>query len=170
MRPSGLPTGQTPANFDCASQPAVQRSKLEAPATGAGLREEQGLLIRGPPGVGRTQGAVSLGVKAVECGFSVASYRLDELLHAMRQDAEGPPTRLKGKTSMKAGLVIIEGVGTEAFTRQEANLFFRLVSSRHRRGSLGITSNKDQLRDLEGGLKGRSWVGGIERVEGTRRL
>jgi DNA replication protein DnaC len=43
---------------------------------------------------------------------------------------------------MKAGLVIIDEVGFETFTREEANLFFRLVSYRYQRGSLCITSNK----------------------------
>jgi DNA replication protein DnaC len=142
LRLSGLPTGQTLANFDFAFQPAVQRSKLDALGTCAWLREKQGLLILGPPGVGKTHLAISLGVKAVESGFSVAFFRLDELLHAMRKDAEVPPTRLKGKKYMKAGLVIIDEVGFETFTRQEANLLFRLVSYRYRRGSLCITSNK----------------------------
>ena len=134
LRLSGLPTGQTLANFDFAFQPAVQRSKLEALATCAWLREKQGLLILGPPGVGKTHLAISLGVKAVECGFSVAFFRLEELLHAMRKDADVPPTRLKGKKYMKAGLVIIDEVGFETFTREEANLFFRLVSYRYQRG------------------------------------
>jgi len=142
LKLSGLPSGQTLANFDFAFQPAVERSKLEALATCARLREKQGLLILGPPGVGKTHLAVSLGVKAVECGFSVAFFRLEELLHAMRKDAEAPPTRLKGKKYMKAALVIIDEVGFETFTREEANLFFRLVSYRYQRGSLCITSNK----------------------------
>ena len=54
----------------------------------------------------------------------------------MRKDAEVPPTRLKGKKYMKAALVIIDEVGFETFTREEANLFFRLVSYRYQRGSL----------------------------------
>ena len=141
-RLSGLPTGQTLANFDFAFQPAVRRSKLDALGTCAWLREKQGLLILGPPGVGKTHLAISLGVKAVESGFSVAFFRRDELPHAMRKDAEVPATRLKGKKYMTAGLVIIDEVGFETFTREEANLFFRLVSSRYQRGSLRITSNK----------------------------
>ena len=72
----------------------------------------------------------------------MAFFRLEELLHAMRKDADVPPTRLKGKKYMKAGLVIIDEVGFETFTREEANLFFRLVSYRYQRGSLCITSNK----------------------------
>jgi DNA replication protein DnaC len=142
LRLSGLPVGQTLANFDFAFQPAVERSKLEALATCAWLRDKQGLLILGPPGVGKTHLAIALGVKAVECGFSVAFFRLEELLHAMRQDAHVPPARLKGKKYMKAGLVIIDEVGFETFSREEANLFFRLVSYRYQRGSLCITSNK----------------------------
>ena len=66
----------------------VQRSEARWLATCSWLREKQGLLILGPPGVGKTHLAVSLGVKAVECGFSVAFFRLEELLHAMRKDAD----------------------------------------------------------------------------------
>src|SRR5262249_19304880 len=72
LRLSGLPTGQTLSNFDFAFQPAIQRSKLEAVATFAWLRGKPALLVLGPPGVGETHLAVSLGVKAVGCGFSVA--------------------------------------------------------------------------------------------------
>ena len=54
LRLSGLPTGQTLANFDFAFQPAVQRSRLDALSTCVWLREKQGLLILGPPGVGKT--------------------------------------------------------------------------------------------------------------------
>jgi DNA replication protein DnaC len=43
---------------------------------------------------------------------------------------------------MKAGLVIIDEEGFETFTREEANLFFRLVSYRYQRGSLCITSKR----------------------------
>jgi DNA replication protein DnaC len=153
LQHSGLPSGPTLANFDFAFQPAVERSKLEALATCAWVRERQGLLILGPPGVGKTHLAVSLGVKAVECGFSVAFFRLEELLHAMRKDAEMPPTRLKGKKYMKAGLVIIDEVGFEEFTRAEANLLFRLVSYRYQRGSLCLTSNKS-IKEWPGMLAG----------------
>ena len=81
-------------------------------------------------------------MRAVVSGFSVAFFRLEELLRAMRKDADVPPTRLKGKKDMKAGPVIIDEVGFGTFTREEANLFFRLVSYRYQRGSLCTTSNK----------------------------
>lgn len=143
---SALPTGQTIANFDFAFQPCVERSKIEALATGAWVREKHSLLILGPPGVGKTHLAVALGSKAVECGFSVAFYRLDELLHVMRTHADVPPKQLRRQKYMKPALLIIDEVGFQPFTREDASLFFRLVSYRYGRGSILITSNKS-VRD-----------------------
>lgn len=142
LRLSGLPTGQTISNFDFAFQPAIERSRIEALATCTWLKEKQCLLILGPPGVGKTHLAVALGVRAVECGFSVAYYRVEELLHAMRKDGAQPPAKLRRAKYMKAGLLIVDEMGFESFSREEATLFFRLVSYRYGRGSMCITSNK----------------------------
>jgi DNA replication protein DnaC len=43
---------------------------------------------------------------------------------------------------MNVALLIIDEVGFEPTTRQEASLFFRLVSYRYGRGSILITTNK----------------------------
>jgi len=43
---------------------------------------------------------------------------------------------------MNTALLIIDEVGFEPMTRQEASLFFRLVSYRYGRGSILITTNK----------------------------
>lgn len=142
LKLSGLPLGQTLANFEFAFQPSVERSRIEALATGAWIKQKQSLLILGPPGVGKTHLCVALGVQAIESGFSVAFYRLDELLHAMRKHADVPPTKLRGKKYMKAALLIIDEMGFQPFSRTDANLLFRLISYRYRRGSLCITSNK----------------------------
>ncbi len=86
--------------------------------------------------------AIALGVRAVECGFSVAFYRVEELLHAMRKNADRPPAKLKRAKYMKPSLVIVDEMGFESFSREEATLFFRLVSYRYGRGAMCITSNK----------------------------
>ncbi|MEW5980638.1 MAG: IS21-like element helper ATPase IstB [Acidobacteriota bacterium] len=142
LRLSSLPTGLTIGSFDFAYQPSVERSKIELLSTGEWIRQKQSLLIMGPPGVGKTHLAVALGVKAVETGFSVAFYRLEELLFDMRKDADVAPTKLRRKGYMKTGLLIIDEVGFQPLSRQDANLLFRLVSYRYQRGSICITSNK----------------------------
>jgi DNA replication protein DnaC len=122
---SGLPTGQTLASFDFSFQPSIERSRIETLATCQWIRDNRTLLIQGPPGVGKSHLAVALGIKAVEHGFGVVFYRLEELLVVLR-----------------TSLLIIDEIGFEPMSRQEASLFFRLVSHRYQRGSILITTNK----------------------------
>jgi DNA replication protein DnaC len=142
LRLSGLPTGQTLGNFDFAFQPSIERSRIETLATCQWIRENRTLLIQGPPGVGKSHLAVALGVRAVENGFSVVFMRLEELLTALRRDADVSPAKLRRRKYINVALLIIDEVGFEPMTRQEASLFFRLVSYRYQRGSILITTNK----------------------------
>ena len=146
LKLSGLPTGQTLANFDFAFQPSVERSRIETLATCQWIRENRTLLLQGPPGVGKTHLAIALGMKAVEHGFGVMFYRLEELLAALRRDADLPPTRLRRKKYLSTSLLVIDEMGFEPLSRQEASLFFRVVSHRYQRGSILITTNKG-IRD-----------------------
>lgn len=142
LRLSGLPTGQTLGSFDFGFQPAIEKSRVETLATCSWIREHACVLFQGPPGTGKTHLAVALGVKAVENGFSVAFYRLDVLLHAMKQDADVSPQKLRRKKYLNVALLIIDEVGFQPMSRQEASLFFRLVSFRYQRGATLITTNK----------------------------
>lgn len=146
LRLSSLPTGLTLGSFDFAFQPSVERSRIDTLATSAWVRQNQTLLIQGPPGVGKTHLAVGLGVRAVEQGFSAQFYRFDELLTALKADAHVPPTRLRRKKYLSTALLIIDEVGFEPMDREEASLFFRLVTYRYGRGSILITTNKS-VRD-----------------------
>ena len=142
LRLSGLPTGHTLASFDWAFQPSINRKQVETLATCSWIRDTAAVLLQGPPGVGKTHLAIALGVKAVQNGFSVAYFRLDDLLHAMKRDAELPPARLRRKKYLNVALLIIDEVGFQPMDRTEAALFFRLVSYRYQRSSTIITTNK----------------------------
>lgn len=146
LKLSNLPTGQTLADFDFTFQPAIERSRVETLATGAWIQSTETLLIQGPPGVGKTHLAVGLGIKAIEQGFSAQFYRFNELLVALKADADVAPNRLRRKKYLNTALLIIDELGFEPMDRAEASLFFRLVTYRYGRGSILITTNKS-VRD-----------------------
>jgi DNA replication protein DnaC len=146
LRLSGLPTGLTLANFDFAFQPAVERSRIETLATSSWVRGNETVLLQGPPGVGKTHLAVALGIKAIEQGFSVQFLRFDELLVQLRRDGDLPPSRLRRKKYLSTALLIVDELGFEPMSRQDASLFFRLVTYRYGRGAIAITTNKS-VRD-----------------------
>ena len=85
-------------------------------------------------------------MKAVEQGFSAQFYRFDELLTALKADAALPPARLRRKKYLSTALLILDEMGFEPMDREEASLFFRLVTYRYGRGSILITTNKS-VRD-----------------------
>ena len=92
--------------------------------------------------MGKTHLAVALAVKAIETGFSVCFYRLDDLLHELKKHAEARTERLKYKKYMASNLLVVDEMGFSALTREEANLFFRLVNYRYQRGAICLTTNK----------------------------
>ncbi len=142
LKISGLPTGYMLTNFDFAFQPAVERSRIETLATCGWIRDKHTLLLQGPPGVGKTHLATALGVKAIECGFSVCYYRLEDLLPILKGHAAMPTQRLQYKKYMAAGLLIVDEMGYHALSPEEAHLLFRVVSYRYQRGAICLTTNK----------------------------
>ena len=60
----------------------------------------------------------------------------------MRRDLDLSPALLRRKKYINTGLLILDEVGFEPMTRQDATLFFRLVSHRYQKAAILITTNK----------------------------
>src|SRR5688572_11977947 len=57
--------------FDFAYQPSIDRKQLQQLATCHYIEHGDNVIVLGPPGVGKTHLAVSLGLKAIEAGYRV---------------------------------------------------------------------------------------------------
>ena len=142
LRISHLPNGPTISNFDFAYQPSVSRNQIETLSTCQWIRDCHCLLLQGPPGVGKTHLAVALSTRALENGFSVSYYHVDEWMHQLKGDGQLHPSQLKHRKYMASNLLVLDEFGYQSMSREEANLFFRVVSYRYQKGSTIITTNK----------------------------
>ena len=128
--------------FDFAYQPSIDRKQLQQLATCHYLEHGDNVIVLGPPGVGKTHLAVSLGLKAIEAGYRVLFTTAAHLIAVLtKAHAEG---RLEEKLKIftTPRLLIIDEIGYLPIDRLGANLFFQLISRRYERGPMILTSNQ----------------------------
>jgi DNA replication protein DnaC len=142
MKLSGLPKGMHLDNFDYMFQPAVEKQRIQTLATCEYIRNRENVLFFGPPGVGKTHLVVGLGVRAVELGFSVIYYTMEELLQQLKKRSEIPVTKQRRQAYVKNALVVVDELGYQVLDRQETHLFFQFISARYVKGSIAVTSNR----------------------------
>lgn len=101
------------------------------------------LLFFGPPGIGKTHLAISLGINAVEKGYRVCFERITGLIQLLKMAEIQRTAGHRVNRIMKSDLLIIDEIGYTPISRPEANLFFSLISELYEKTSIIITSNKD---------------------------
>jgi DNA replication protein DnaC len=145
LRQARFPWIKTLDQFDFDFQPSLDRRQVRELAGLSFVERAHNVIVLGPPGVGKTHLAISLGVKAVEAGYSVVFLTLEALMTRLTKAVN--ENRLERSLQQRVypkGLIIDE-VGSLPLNRLEASLFFRLVVRRYERASLIITSNKSFL-------------------------
>jgi DNA replication protein DnaC len=128
--------------FDFTYQPSIDKKQLLQLASCHYIEHGDNVIVLGPPGVGKTHLAVSLGLKAIEAGYRVLFTTAAHLIAVLtKAHAEGRlDEKLKVFTTPR--LLIIEEIGYLPIDRVGANLFFQLISRRYERGPMILTSNQ----------------------------
>lgn len=128
--------------FDFAYQPSIDKRQVLTLAACQYIEHGDNVIVLGPPGVGKTHLAVSLGIKAIEAGYRVLFSSAAQLIATLTKAlAEGRlDEKLKLYTTPR--LLIIDEIGYLPIERVGANLFFQLISRRYERGPMILTSNQ----------------------------
>ncbi len=137
-----FPALKTLETFDFGYQPSIDKKQVQALASCHFIEHGDNVIVLGPPGVGKTHLAVSLGLKAIEAGYRVLFTSAAHLIATLTKAHGDGLLDEKLKLYTTPRLLIIDEIGYLPIDRQGANLFFQLISRRYERGPMILTSNQ----------------------------
>jgi len=128
--------------FDFSFQPALNETQIRELATVRFVAHGENILLLGPPGVGKTHLAISLGVAAIAQGLSVVFFTMADLVDQLQRDLKEDRLDRRLQALCKPKLLILDEMGYVPLDRRTAQFLFRLISRRYQKGSIILTSNK----------------------------
>lgn len=142
LKLSGLPHHKTLTEFDYTFQPDLEPRRIKDLASLEFVDARSNIALLGPPGVGKTHIAVALAVAACQAGHSIYFTSLDDLVRKLKIAEATGRFNKQLAALLRPSVLVVDEVGYLRLEREEANMFFQLISRRYERGSTIITSNK----------------------------
>ncbi len=143
LKISGMPQYKQLSDFDLSwLKGGLSRSKLEELSSLAFIDRKENVFLLGPSGVGKTHLLLGLGTRACQNGFSAYYMTCHDLVETLVRARD--QNRLKRKLDWfrKPNVLLIDEVGYEPLSSEQAHVFFQLINIRYECGSIIMTSNK----------------------------
>jgi len=130
-------------DFDFAAQAGLDQRLIDELATGRFLSEGRNVVFLGPPGVGKTHLATSLGVITAQMGHRVYFTTALDMARKLAQSMEQNRLHRMLNALTQPKLLIIDEVGYLTLDQTQASLLFQVICKRYERQQpIVITSNK----------------------------
>jgi len=139
---AGFPFVRKLEEFDFSYQPKLDEKLIRELANLNFLDTAKNIILLGPPGVGKTHLAISIGLKTCLEQKRTAFYTAEAITQLLATNEVAGNLKQTLESLSKLDLLIIDELGYLELTKKTASLFFQLISKRYESKSLIITSNK----------------------------
>jgi DNA replication protein DnaC len=142
LKQAGVTEVKSLESYDWSFNPQVPKGLILDLATARFVREHGGVLLLGPPGVGKSHIAASLTVAAIQAGHT-ALYRSAFDLAQDMAEAEATGTRKEIVANLcKVDLLVLEDLGMKHLPPTAAEDLLEIFVRRYEKGAIILTTNR----------------------------
>jgi len=143
LKLSGMPCIKSLEDFDLNwLKGGLPKSQLNELSSLSFIDRKENLVLMGPSGLGKTHLMLALGHKACHSGYTVWYTSCIDLIENLTNAREQGRLKRRLMWLKKPHLILIDEVGYESLTQEQANLFFQVINTRYEHGSMILTTNK----------------------------
>jgi len=129
-------------DFDWSFNPKIPRGRLCELATGRFVAQHQGVLLIGPPGVGKSHAAVAIAVGTIRAGYRVLVKSTFDLAQDFAEAAATDTRRDLVEQLTRVDLLVLEDFGMRKLGPTAAEDLLEVFVRRHEKTSTLITTNR----------------------------
>lgn len=142
VKQSNLPYYKDFSDFDFNFQPSISKKKIKVLCEMQWVDRLFKLIFLGPPGIGKTRVMVSLGLEALKKGYTVYFVTMSELIEILKYRKNSSKYETQYKKILKSQVLLLDEIGYLTIDKEEANLFFQLISKLDEKIAMILTTNK----------------------------
>ena len=143
IRRAKFPQHKTIEEFNFTWQPSLNRQEIYGLSACEFIRRRENIAFIGLPGTGKTHLSISVGVKAIEQGYSVLFTTLAGMMEELYLSRADNSFRQKLKKYTQPDLLIIDEFGLKKLNQTSVDDLYEVISKRYEINSTIITSNKE---------------------------
>jgi len=127
--------------FDFSARPKLEPRVVKELLGCRFVEEHRNILCLGRAGLGKTRIAKAIAHAAALAGYPVLCTLAADMIEELHASQADGTFKRAFRRYLKPALLLIDEFGYEPFTSEATNYLFRLVSARHRQGSVVLTAN-----------------------------